>query len=80
MQRKPDFASTPTAPALARALAALGLLALGACAGPASAPVANSAQLVQQAYAENSQVRGVADALDGKLDQMLVQQTAMLAR
>ena len=56
------------------------LLTLGACAGPQAAPQANSAVIVQRAYAENPRLRGVADALSARLDQMVVQQTAMLAR
>ena len=65
---------------LGRAAGACILLALGACAGPQAAPQANSAVMVQRAYAENPRLRGVADALSARLDQMVVQQTAMLAR
>ena len=65
---------------LARVLGALAVLALGACAGPGTpSPADNSALVVQRAYAENAQVRGVADALDARLNRMLTQQTAMLA-
>lgn len=79
---RPARAWFPRLPALgvARAVGVCALLALGACAGPEAAPQANSAAIVQRAYAENRQLRGVADALDARLDQMVAQQTAMLAR
>ena len=91
MRREPDASSSRFVPArrwngglsaagLARAGGVCVLLALGACAGPDAAPQANSAVMVQRAYAENVQLRGVADALDARLDQMVAQQTAMLAR
>ena len=91
MRREPDVSSSRSVPArrwngelsaagLARAAGVCVLLALGACAGPDAAPQANSAALVQRAYVENVQLRGVADALDARLDQMVAQQTAMLAR
>jgi len=92
MQREPHSSSSCLAPAqrrngtlraarLARVAGVLGLLALGACAASAPpSPGVNSALMVQRAYAENAQLRGVADALDARLDQMVAQQTAMLAR
>lgn len=91
MRHEPNAFSSCSAPArrwngglsaagLARAAGVCVLLALGACAGPDAAPQANSAVIVQRAYAENVQLRGVADALDARLDRMVAQQTAMLAR
>ena len=91
MRHEPDVSSSRSVPArrwngglsaagLARAVGVCCLLALGACAGPDAAPQANSAVIVQRAYAENPRLRGVADALSARLDQMVVQQTAMLAR
>jgi hypothetical protein len=91
MRREPNASLSCSAPVrrwnralsaagLARASGVCVLLALGACAGPDAAPQANSAVIVQRAYAENAQLRGVADALDARLDQMVAQQTAMLAR
>ena len=91
MRHEPHVSSSRPGPAdgrgvtlpaagLARVLGVLALLVLGACAGPGTPPAAdNSALMVQRAYAENAQVRGVADALDARLDRMLAEQTAMLA-
>ena len=56
-------------------LAWLALLGLGGCAGTAS-PQANTAVLVQQAYAENGTIHAVSVALDQRLTRMLAVRTA----
>ncbi len=60
---------------LLAAFAGLGLLGLGGCAGSAT-PVAESAALVQRAYAQNATIHAVSDALDQRLDAMLSVETA----
>lgn len=62
-------------PGWAAPMTCLGLLALGGCAASAPPP-ANTAALVQQAYASNRTIRSVSDALDQRLDLMLTIRTA----
>ena len=57
------------------ALAGVGLLGLGGCAGSAM-PVADGSALAQRAYARNATIRAVSDALDHRLDVMLAVETA----
>ena len=86
MVRQPPFPVRPAPrrhserhfPGVAGALACLGLLALGGCAGGPPPAAMNTAALAQQAYASNGTIRSVSDALDQRLDLMLAVRTAGL--
>ncbi len=82
MDRRSAFVLRPTPRRRAGfgALACLGLLALGGCAGGGTPQAVNSAALAQRAYAANGTIHSVSEALDQRLDRLLAVQVAGLQR